>query len=243
MPVRFDRTVLLLALLHAACRFVPVPLADDWLQTAVAKQLVRRALAAQGRSYPVDHVRPLFDPSGGCLAGCLGALPKLLLKVLLFPLRKILAWLGAVRGVTSDLTTMLLLSRSIDRSLARGRLFGPSEIALHSEALAIRTAFDSALVSTDLHLTRAALRAVLAGSKGLLLSAARAARSAFAQGAPQEVEGSIPEAERPAVVEGTTRLEAALATPEISAEILAFDQRFDGALSALPSAPLPEQQP
>jgi hypothetical protein len=229
--VRFDRTVLLLGLLHAACRFVPLPLADEWLQVAVLKRLVRRALRDVGRGYSVDHVRPLYDPGGGCLQGCLGLLPKLILGVVLFPIRKILSLLGAVRGVTRDLTTALLLSRSVDRCLSAGRLSDSPREVLEQEAMVIRAAFDLAIRNTDLHLTTGALRAVLGSSKGLLLAAVRAARAVLRRD-EQDPEQAIPEAERPTVVAGTERLESALAVPEIQAEILAFDRRFDEALSS-----------
>jgi len=228
--IRFDRSVLLLGLLHAACRFVPLPLADEWLQVAVLKRLVRRALRDAGRSFSVDHVRPLYDPGGGCLQGCLGLLPKLLIGIVLFPIRKILSLLGAVRGVTRDLTAALLLSRSVQRCLSAGRLSESPPDDLEREALVIRSAFDLAIRNTDLHLTTGALRAVLSSSKGLLFAAVRAARTVLRREA-QEPEQAIPEAERPTVVAGTERLESALSDAEIQAEILAFDRRFDEALS------------
>ena len=123
----FERALVLSALLYSACRFVPLPFADEIFRNAVSRLIVSQALDRHGRSFSSKAVAPLYAEQVGCLGGCLTALPKLLAKLILFPIRKLLAWIGAARGITRDLGdgSALRAQRrplSRPRPLARGRV-------------------------------------------------------------------------------------------------------------------------
>ncbi len=73
-------------------------------------------------------------------------------RVLLFPVRKYVALFGSVRGVPTDVMTVVLLARTVHRSLAQGRLSGTDDGRLRAEAVQIRSAFDEVLEGMDLRL-------------------------------------------------------------------------------------------
>lgn len=218
----FERALVLSALLYSACRFVPLPFADDIFRNAVARLIVSQALDRHGRTFSSKEVAALYSEPVGCLSGCLTALPKLLAKLILFPIRKLLAWIGAVRGISRDLVTALLFGRSVDRCLVRGLLpEGGSRLA--SDAKLIRGAFDRALAESELSVSKGALASVVGQSKRGLAAAGRAVAAMFQKTGQSE----LPDAERAAVDEGAENVAHALETPGVEKEIAAFDQRFD----------------
>lgn len=223
-PPSFERALVLSALLYSACRFVPLPFADEIFKNAVARLIVSQALDRHGRTFSSKEVAPLYSEPVGCLSGCLTALPKLLAKLVLFPIRKLLAWMGAVRGIAQDLVTALLFGRSVDRCLVRG-LLPEGGTQLGSDAKLIRGAFDRALAGSDLGVAKSALAAVLGRSKRGLAAAGRAVAQMFQKRA--DAAADLPEAERAAVNEGASEVEHALRGPEVTREIAAFDARFD----------------
>ncbi|MFO0570610.1 MAG: hypothetical protein U0263_33540 [Polyangiaceae bacterium] len=230
----FDRSLVLSALLFAACRFVPLPFADDLLRSAVGRMIVSRLLDQHGRTYSSSRVSSLYSEPGGCFGGCLVALPRFLAKLVLFPIRKILSWLFALRGVTRDLVTALLLGRTVERCLVRGLLpEGSDELALESRH--IRLAFDGALEKSELGLSKAALTLALTRSKQSLGAAGRAVGAMF-QKKPDAAAGEFPESERELVNQGADQVESALREPGVEKEIADFDQRFDAELERLRGA-------
>lgn len=233
----FERALVLMALLYSACRFVPLPFADEIFRNAVSRLIVSQALDRHGRTFSSKLVAPLYTEEVGCLSGCLTALPRLLAKLILFPIRKLLAWLGAVRGIARDLITALLFGRSVERCLARGLLpEGGGELS--GQAKLIRGAFDRALAGGELTLSKRALSAVVSRSKRGLSAAGRAVAAMFQR---PGAGGELPEGERQAVSEGAEQVEHALADPGIAEEITAFDARFDRELErvGLAAAPPP----
>ncbi|MCC6903953.1 MAG: hypothetical protein IT377_33605 [Polyangiaceae bacterium] len=219
----FERALVLMALLYSACRFVPLPFADEIFRNAVSRLIVSQALDRHARTFSSKLVAPLYTEDVGCLSGCLTALPRLLAKLILFPIRKLLAWLGAVRGISRDLITALLFGRSVDRCLSRGLLpEGGTELA--SQGKLIRGAFQRALAASELTLSKSAVAAVVGRSKRGLAAAGRAVAAMFQKAGGN---GELPEGEREAVNEGAVEVEQALAAPAIAGEIAAFDARFD----------------
>ncbi|MBK8998194.1 MAG: hypothetical protein IPM35_20920 [Myxococcales bacterium] len=221
----FERALVLSALLYSACRFVPLPFADDIFRNAVARLIVSQALDRHGRTFSSKEVAALYSEPVGCLAGCLTALPKLLAKLILFPIRKLLAWIGAVRGISRDLVTALLFGRSVERCLVRG-LLPEGGTGLGGQAKLIRGAFDRALGESQLSISKSALAAVVRQSKRGLGAAGRAVAAMFQKRADAG-QGELPEADRAAVNEGAERVEHALESPGVLQEIAAFDARFD----------------
>jgi hypothetical protein len=155
---------------------------------------------------------------------------KLPLKLLLFPIRKIMAWLGAIRTLAADLSMMLLLGRALDRTLTRGMLSEPD--TLEQQAKHIRLAYEGAADGFDLSLLRRHLARALGKVSGLVAAAARAARRLFRRGAPDDVKVELG-SERETVEAGASQVEAVLNDPEVIALIERFDSEFDRRLLAL----------
>lgn len=219
---------LLYALLFAAGRFVPIPFVDDLLREQVALYMVQKAVLSKGKSIPRSHLVPLASPAGGCLSGCLGLALKIPLTLLLFPIRKILAWVLGVRHFTRDVVEIVVLGRLVERAIDRGELDGAkSEAAQRAECLLLRQALDAALAGTDLSILGATLRAALGPLRGVMLAGLSALRVMRRSGA------EAPPAPDATLSEGTSRLERAFDRPEVRKLIEEIEQRLDGHLSRL----------
>ena len=231
------------AIASAAARFIPVPLLDDAVKYRAIRIAVLRTLRAHGRSYPADAVEPLYAGVDAASAGLvrrafryLATVPR---RVALFPIRKYVALFGSVRGVPTDVMTVLLLSRTVHRCLADGRLAGPDADQLRAEAVQIRSAFDKALDGMDLKLFSGALADGLSQGRGLTSAAVGYARKTF--GRRDDGEGpdshhgdghSAAElAPGGAVGEGAERVREVLHRPEIAHQMADFDARFDASLN------------
>jgi hypothetical protein len=229
------------AIASAAARFIPVPLLDDAVKYRAIRIAVLRTLRANGRSYPADAVEPLYAGVDAASAGLvrrafryLGTVPR---RVALFPIRKYVALFGSVRGVPTDVMTVLLLSRTVHRCLAEGRLVGSDGEKLRAEAVQIRKAFDQALDGMDLRLFSGALADGLSQGRGLTSAAVGYARKTFGRrdddGASHHDGHSADElAPGGAVGEGAERVREVLRRPEIAHQMADFDARFDANLNA-----------
>jgi hypothetical protein len=228
------------AIASAAARFIPVPLLDDAVKYRAIRIAVLRTLRANGRSYPADAVEPLYAGVDAASAGMvrrairyLGTVPR---RVALFPIRKYVALFGSVRGVPTDVMTVLLLSRTVHRCLAEGRLAGSDAEKLRAEAVQIRKAFDQALDGMDLRLFSGALSDGLSQGRGLTSAAVGYARKTFGRrddGASHHDGHSADElAPGGAVGEGAERVREVLRRPEIAHQMADFDARFDANLNA-----------
>src|SRR3954454_17835037 len=158
------------AIAAAAARFTPVPLLDDAVKFRAIRIAVLRTLRANGRSYSSDWVEPLYAgadaESAGMVRKAFGYLRTVPRRVVLFPIRKYVALFGSVRGVPTDVMTVLLLARTVHRCLAEGRLAGADPERLRAEAVQIRGAFDTALDGMDLKLLTGALSDGLSQGRG-----------------------------------------------------------------------------
>ncbi len=218
--------------------FLPVPLLDDLLIARAREHLVAAALRAHGRDLDPRRLQALWA-GGGCLSGCLG-LP---LKLLLWPLKKLLRTVFFVLGLRAaalEVGRTLALGRTVDRRLRAGHLPGgpappppaPDPAAL--EALRLRAALDRVYAGVD--------RLALAHAFGALLRAARAtprllrdaARRVLRRGVDDEAAAveALPPEERGAVAGAVGRVEAALEAPEVRAFLEGLDRRVDEALAA-----------
>ncbi len=240
------------AIAAAAARFIPVPLLDDAVKFRAIRIAVLRTLRANGRTYPSDAVEALYagvDTASSSMVRralrYLGTVPR---RVALFPVRKYVALFGSVRGVPTDVMTVLLLARTVHRCLAQGRLAdrdktgrdktgqdktGQDRDGLHAEAMQIRTAFDQALDGMDLRLFSGALSDGLSQGRGLTSAAVGYARKTFGRsdGGQGDGESAAELAPGGAVGEGAERVREVLRRPEIARLIADFDATFDALLA------------
>jgi hypothetical protein len=224
--------VVLCALLSAAARFVPIPFVDDIVRERVRQALVGQLLRINGRSFGTGRVQPLWRDPEGCAGGCLTLLWKLPLTILLFPIRKIVALIKAVRGFGSDVTLSLLFGRAVSRALELGLLSdGAPDAELASQSLAVRRAFDVAQARTDTVLLGAALTEALRSVSGLMAAARKAARRLARSGPDPEA----PTAGDAVLEQGVGVVEAVLARPDIARALADFDARFANALRQPPA--------
>jgi hypothetical protein len=222
------------AILASAARLVPVPLVDDILRERVTQIVVKQTLAAQGRTYSSNRLRPIWSDSTGCASGCVLMILKLPLILITYPFRKVWAWMMAVRYLSRDLTTMILLGRALDRSLEVGRLTDGE--GLEAEAAMWNRAFENAVGGMDTKVLTSGLATALSGVKGIGGAAVRTLRSLWRKrqsGSVTTVE--VPQEERATMDAGARSVEAALAKPEIVALLERFDTRFEENLKVLAS--------
>jgi hypothetical protein len=209
----------------AAARFVPVPMLDDVVRERAVQVAVLRTLRAHDRDYSSDLLEPLWDDGAGHGSGIGRRIRALGMRVLLFPVRKYAAIFGAVRGVPTDVMRVVLLARTVDRRLARGKLADTDPTRLAEQARTIRTAVDRALDGMDLRLLTAALADGLSQGKGLTSAAVVYARRSFTK--PDSVPDTDPAG---AVGEGAWRVTEVLRRPEIARLLAEFDAQVDTGL-------------
>ncbi|QDV63536.1 hypothetical protein [Crateriforma conspicua] len=99
---------------YASARFVPVPFVDDVIRQRCRQYVVQTVL----KDLPSDDssdVADLYSSGGGWFAGCASMAVRAPIKLLLFPIRKIVALVTSIRGVPLDVLRMVLLGRAIQQ--------------------------------------------------------------------------------------------------------------------------------
>ncbi|MFG0288769.1 MAG: hypothetical protein ACF8CQ_11360 [Rhodopirellula sp. JB044] len=207
-------------IVSASSRFIPVPFIDDLVREQCRRFVVSRTLHANtpAENISLETLQPYYSTSDGCLAGCLGTLAKAPLKILLFPIRKIIAVVTSVRGVPLEIMKMVLLGRTLNRQL-RDR---PEEID-NAYAMRMRVAFEESFSGMDFRVVKAAMNDALSHVSGWKSSAMETARQSVARqdqsrepiNAPKEVEA------------GAQKVQEVLDRPEFATLFSEFDKRFD----------------
>lgn len=217
------------ALLYAAGRFVPVPLVDDLVRARVAMWVVSRVGATLHRS----AIAALGDDGSAFWSGCLGMLLKLPLKLLLFPIRKVMALVFGVRNLVRDVLEVLLLARVVEHALGDGTLNADApEEAQKTAALRLRGAFNRAFAGTDLSVLRAALTALRVPLWQVVSTALPRLRALRRGAAPAQALAL--ESGDDTLRSESDRIARALETPEVQAALQAFDTRFADELRRAP---------
>lgn len=213
---------------------VPVPFLDDVLRARALQLLVSRTLRAHGRTYGSAKVAPLYGDTRGLVEGCAVFVVLLPIRLLLFPVRKFLAWVMAVKHLARDFAESLLLGRALDAALAAGRLpEGADASALRAEADLVRRAFENALAGIDVALLGSVLRRSLRSVAGLPRAAIAAVQRLRRRDDAADPGAELSGAQQRAVDEGTSRLRAVLDTPEIAAMLARFDAKLAENLAVL----------
>jgi len=225
---------LVCGLLASAARLVPVPLLDDVLREKALQLMVSRTLKQHARTYGSKAVSPLYGDQNGCLHGCIIGLLVLPMKVLIFPVRKFLAWGMAVKNLARDLSEAVLLGRTLDRILDANRLpMDATTESLRADAARVRLAFSNATAGTDLTLIRGVLTTALRSVSGLPSAAMRALRGIRSRPDDADPTASLSSADKATVETGAARVSSALETPEMRAFLTRFDETFDENLRLL----------
>lgn len=230
------------ALFTTVAVFLPIPLVDDLLLARARTHLVATVLRAHGRDLDPRRLAPLWA-GGGCLSGCLG-LP---LKLLLWPLKKLMRTVFFVLGLRAaalEVGRTLALGRTVDRRLRAGHLAGgpapspPAADPVALEALRLRAALDRAYAGVDRAALASALAVLLRGARAAPGLLRYAARRVLRRGVQDEAAAvaALPPAERQAVAGAVGRVEAALDDPDVRSFLEALDRRVDAALAA-PAGP------
>ncbi|QEG39963.1 hypothetical protein [Roseimaritima ulvae] len=215
-------------MVSAAARFIPVPLVDDFVRDRSRQYAVSQTLKAHGRQYASKQLAAYYGNPQGCLAGCVSFGLWLPVRLILFPIRKLMALLTAVHGVPMDLLKTVLLARTLDRCLERGMLADEASVAeREQQTLQIRRAFEEAMQGMDWLVVKTAIRDALKHSAGWRQAAANLATRAFRS--DQVPEQKLPEDEQ--LEQGAEHVEAVLQRPETLALLQRFDERFDATLS------------
>lgn len=221
---------LVFGLLASVARLVPVPLLDDLLREKAIHLMVSRTLKARGRTYASKKVQPLYADNEGCLVGCF----LFGLELVLFPIRKILSWVLALKYLAQDLSRAVLLGRVLDRMLEEGHLTeGAGDDELMVEAARIRGAFDNAVRGTDMQLLQGVLSGALGSVSGLPRAALHALRSLRGKGEDASPTEGLSATDQQKVDEGAEKIESALEQPKMQAWLERFDATFDENLRIL----------
>ncbi len=223
---------LVCGLLASSARLVPVPILDDVLREKAIQLMVSRTLKAHGRGYSSTKVESLYGDPRSTMYGCLLWLVLFPIKVILFPIKKLVVWVMAAKYLAMDLSESLLLGRALDQVLGAGRLADGSE-GLGAESQLVRNAFDNAVAGTDMKLLRGVLRGTLASVSGLPRAALAALRKLRSRGEGDDPTEGLSKAEREQVDEGAGRIQQALETPEMKELLADFDARFEENLNVL----------
>lgn len=186
--------------------------------------MVSQTLAAYGREDLLAELESQFVSQGGCLAGCLAMATKAPVKLLLFPLRKVISIVTSVRGVPLEIIRTVLLGRTLQRYLERDAL-DPTQ------AEKMRIAFDESFARMDMRVVRAAMADALASVDGWKASAMQTAKEAADR--PQKRDPQLTVGAP--VDSGASAVEEVLDRPDTLKLFAEFDQRFDRRLTELVS--------
>jgi hypothetical protein len=216
---------ILAGMVSSAARFVPIPFVDDVIRGQCRRYVVTRTLEAHERTELLKELRPVYADDSGCIAGCLGMLAKAPVKLLLFPIRKIVAILTSVRGVPMEIIRMVLLGRTLDRLLREQTI--PQGAVQADQALMMREAFEEAFARMDFRVVRAGLADALAGVGGWKESAMDLAAKVAGRENEAQPAGDLRADEN--MEAGAKQVEEVLNRPELVAAFVEFDDRFDDA--------------
>jgi hypothetical protein len=217
-------------IVSAAARFIPVPFLDEIVRGRCHRFVVSQTLAAHQTDLTIDDFDHFFSRDRGCVAGCLGIVLLAPLKLLLFPIRKMVAIFTSVRGVPLEITRTVLLGRTLDRYLRHSLLpacQSKSEVA--AQTARMRKAFEEAFTGMDWRSVRAAMKDALATVEGWKSAAAFNARRTAERSSldNKEIETS------PKIEASAARVEQVLDSPETLELFAEFDRRFDDAMARI----------
>lgn len=188
--------------------------------------MIAKAVAGRVPAVAPEAVAVLASPAEGWLAGCLKLAVQVPLAIILFPIRKIMNIVFAVRHVSRDLVEIVLLGRLAERALDRGWIdpVAPARDQ-RRQALTVRKALDRAMKKTSTEILSAGVQAAIGPVGGLMR-----AGLATLRGMRKSESDAVPSAD---LTEGASRIERAFDRPEIRALIERIEGRIEAARDEL----------
>lgn len=211
-------------IVSASARFIPIPFVDDIVRDQCRRYVVSRTISMHGSKIRTSDMKPYFASGGGCMAGCMRTLAKAPLKLLLFPIRKIVAVMTSVRGVPLEVVRMVLLGRTLDRCLRE-----QNATKITEQSAEMRVAFEEAFARMDFRVVRAAISDALSGITDWKSGAVKLANEVA--GSKDAEKDGLNESEE--VAAGAMKIEEVFDRPETLRLFTEFDQRFDVTLARL----------
>lgn len=192
--------------------------------------VVTKTLEAHPTQTRLQDLKPYYSESGGCLSGCLGFLAKAPLKLILFPIRKIIAVVTSVRGVPLEITRTVLLGRTLQRRLDVGPIDAP-------DAERMRLAFDSAFSGMDFRVIRASLSDAVQSVSGWKSAAMDVAKEVAEEppDSSKTIQSNAP------IEQSAANVQQVLEQPATLKLFQEFDSRFDTAFQRLQSIEKPRE--
>ncbi|OYP31065.1 hypothetical protein [Rhodopirellula sp. MGV] len=209
----------------AAARFIPVPFVDDFVKSKCRKHVVTSALSGIDRSKLRTDFSTMYSEPGGILSGTAAMAAKIPIKLLLFPVRKIVAVMTSVRGVPLEVIRCVLLGRTVQRFAEKTSQ--PGGVAVDGNSL--RQAFDSAFSRMDFRVVRAVVGDALSGIERWSDAAIEMAKSI----ATQQSDAPLEQQDKPAVEASVQRIEQSLNQPKVMQLFSDFDSKLDAKLLAI----------
>lgn len=204
-------------MVSAASRFIPIPFVDDLVREQCSRFVASRTLASNQSDLSLEDLKPYYAGGGGCLAGCTGMLVKAPLKLLLLPVRKLVAIVTSVHGVPLEIMRMVLLGRTLARYLHNG------ELKDAATAGRMRLAFDKSFAGMDFRVIRAAMADALSSVRGWKAAAVVSAKRTAEANRPLDDDLAA----ETTVDSGARKLQEVLDRPETLVLFAEFDRRFD----------------
>lgn len=218
-------------IISAGARFVPIPFVDEQVQKRCRRFVVQQTLVAHRSRLTSADLASFYSTDSGCLGGCLGMVVRAPLKLLLFPIRKIVTIFTSVRGVPLEIMRTVLIGRTLDRYLETGWLSEATlkESGLPSRALQMRTAFEIAYAQMDWRTLRAAMSDALGTVDQWKAAAVSGAKKVFTHN-----EEAVEQTESNSAIEASAnKVQSVLKRSETLALFAEFDRRFDEAIQDL----------
>lgn len=211
---RIAHTWIVAGMVSSAARFVPIPLVDDLIQTQCRKFAIANALSSHDSDIQLSDLKPLYGGNSGCVAGCLGMVAKLPLKLILYPIRKIVVIVTSVHGVPTEILRVVLLARTTDRYLEKAE-------KQRFDAVRLRAAYDATFKRMDLRTANAAIADAVSGVREWKDAAVSVARRMY-QSSGDPVIRNDDNLETAA-----SNIDEALNRPTLANLFSEFDERLD----------------
>jgi hypothetical protein len=211
-------------IVSSAARFIPVPFMDDFVRGQCRRFVISRTLAYHKDSPTLDELNPYYSSGRGFLSSCVSGVARAPLKLLLFPIRKVMAVVTSIRGVPLEILRMVLLGRTLDRYLREDRIKTTST-PIRGLAARMRVAFDEAFARMDFHVVRAAVSDALSGVSGWRAGAIATAQLIGIKKVTSQDDLKTD----PQLKAGAERVQDVLGRPETLEIFAQFDRRFDEA--------------